>query len=309
MVRSRILCTLVLIASVAAFGLFNWNYYKNKDTLGPVINMDSSDIVVSVNDPQSQVMAGVTATDSKDGNVTDLILIENLSEFVEEDTRIVSYAAFDKDNHVSKAQRRMTYSDYVPPHYSISAPLRFAATSGSVNYLKSISAWDCLDGDISGQITFTAGSVINTDTVSDYKVTLEVTNSAGDTVQLPVTIIVYDPMLANSAPTIELNDYLIYTGIGQKLEPLDYITRVIYHNTEYEVTDEEGTFAVNTEGWSSYAKKEFAERDPAVNREHFHINDMVNYQVPGTYEIVYELADLEGNTGRVILTVVVEEQK
>ena len=36
---------------------------------------------------------------------------------------------------------------------------------------------------------------------------------------------------------------------------------------------------------------------------------MVNYQVPGTYEIVYELADLEGNTGRVIMTVVVEEQK
>ena len=120
---SRILCTLVLIASAAAFGLFNWNYYRSKDTLGPVINMDSSDIVVSVNDPQSHVMAGVTATDSKDGDVTALMLIENLSEFVEENTRIVSYAAFDKDNHVSKAQRRMTYSDYVPPHFSLSAPM------------------------------------------------------------------------------------------------------------------------------------------------------------------------------------------
>ena len=105
---SRILCTLVLIASAAAFGLFNWNYYRSKDTLGPVISMDSSDIFVSVNDPQSQVMAGVTAMDSKDGDVTNLMLIEDLSDFVEEDTRIVSYAAFDKDNHVSKAQRRMT---------------------------------------------------------------------------------------------------------------------------------------------------------------------------------------------------------
>ena len=52
MMRNRILCTLVLIASVAAFGLFNWNYYKKKDTLGPVINMDSSDIVVSVNNKE-----------------------------------------------------------------------------------------------------------------------------------------------------------------------------------------------------------------------------------------------------------------
>ena len=38
---SRILCTLVLIASAAVFGLFNWDYYRSKDTLGPVISMDS----------------------------------------------------------------------------------------------------------------------------------------------------------------------------------------------------------------------------------------------------------------------------
>ena len=304
---SRILCTLVLIASAAAFGLYNWNYYRSKDTLGPVISMDSSDIFVSVNDPQSQVMAGVTARDSKDGDVTDLMLIEDLSDFVEENTRIVSYAAFDKDNHVSKAQRRMTYTDYVSPHFSLSAPLRFAATSGSVNYLNNISAWDCLDGDISNQIAFTAGSVINTDTVSDYKVTLEVTNSAGDNVQLPVTISVYDSMLANAAPSISLSDYLVYTGIGQKLEPIDYVSEVIYHNTKYELTDEEGTFAVDTEDWSNWAKKEFAEREPAVNRGKIQINDMVNYQVPGTYEIIYELSDLEGNTGTVTLIVVVEE--
>ena len=201
----------------------------------------------------------------------------------------------------------MTYTDYVSPHFSLSAPLRFPATSSSVNYLNNISAWDCLDGDISSQITFTAGSVINTDTVSDYKMTHEVTNSAGDNVQLPVTFSVYDSMLANASPEIDLSDYLVYTGIGQKLEPIDYVTKVIYHNTEYEMTDDEGTFAVNTEDWSRWAKKEFEEREPAVNRGKIQINDMVNYQVPGTYEIIYELTDLEGNTGTVTLIVVVEE--
>ena len=158
---SRIICTLVLIASAAAFGLFNWNYYRKLDTLGPIISMDSSDIYVSVNDPQSQVMAGVKATDSRDGDVTQLMLIEDLSSFVSKDTRIVSYAAFDRDNHVSKAQRRMIYTDYVPPHFSLSAPLRFAATSGSVNYLSPVGAWDCLDGDMSDQITFAEGSVVD----------------------------------------------------------------------------------------------------------------------------------------------------
>ena len=306
---SRIMCTLVLIASAAAFGLFNWNHYRNMDTLGPVISMDSSDIYVSVNDPQSQVMAGVTAQDAKDGDVTDLMLIEQLSSFVEEDTRIVSYAAFDRDNHVTKAQRRMIYTDYVPPHFSLSAPLRFAATTGSVNYLSPIGAWDCLDGDLSSQITFATGSVVNTDTVNDYKVTLEVTNSAGDTARLPVTIVIYDSMLGNSAPTIELSDYLVYTGIGERLEPLEYISRVLYRGTEYAVTEEEGTFAVDTEGWSNWAKRQFSEREPAVNINKFAVNDMVNYQVPGTYEIQYTLSDLTGSTGRVILTVVVEEEE
>ena len=303
----RILCTLVLILSCAVFVYFSRNYYRQQDTLGPVIDMDDSVIYVSVNDPQSQVMDGISAYDSKDGNVTDLVLVEQISDFVEKDTRIVSYAAFDRDNHVTKAQRRMVYTDYVSPHFSLSAPLRFAATSSSVNYLRNLSAWDCLDGDLSDRISFAAGSVINTDTPSDYKISISVTNSAGDTAVLPVTLTVYNSTFESMAPTIELTDYLMYTEIGQKLDPSLYLADVVYRGTVYNLTDEEGTFGVDTEGWSRSALEEFRDREPAVNRSRISINDMVNYQAPGTYEIQYILTDPEGNTGKAALIVVVEE--
>jgi hypothetical protein len=39
----------------------------------------------------------------------------------------------------------------------------------------------------------------------------------------------------------------------------------------------------------------------------FKITDLVNYQIPGVYEIQYVLDDLDSNRGRVSLIVVVEE--
>ena len=107
MKRINVLCAVLLVAAVGAFTAYNYRYYTNKDTLGPVIEMDESEIYVSVRDPESQLLYGVTATDAKDGDVTDLMMVEGVSNFIDKDTRRVSYVAFDNDNHVSKASRKM----------------------------------------------------------------------------------------------------------------------------------------------------------------------------------------------------------
>ena len=54
-------------------------------------------------------------------------------------------------------------------------------------------------------------------------------------------------------------------------------------------------------------KSRIRKRDPAVNASLFEILDMTNYNYPGVYEIQYTLGDGDGNRGRTILTVVVEE--
>ena len=67
---ARVTMTIIAIAIIAFFGYTNFKYFSKIDLLSPIIDMNSSEITVSINDPITQVMDGVTATDSKDGDVT-----------------------------------------------------------------------------------------------------------------------------------------------------------------------------------------------------------------------------------------------
>ena len=304
---ARIAITIIAGILVACFIYTNVVYLKSIDLLSPIIDIESPEIVMSINDPIVQVFNGVTATDSKDGDVTKDMVIKNVSDFVENSKRTVNFIAFDSDGNYSEAQRSLVYSDYVSPKFDIKDSLSFPMGSSDQDILSKISAWDCLDGDVTNQIEFSEQSLVNSNQPGKYKIELNVTNSAGDTVSLPLTIEITNSLLANIAPKINLNKYLVYTELGTKINPEDYITNVEYKNQTYELTNEEGTFAVDTEGWGSYSLKEFRQRDPAVNKDLIKVTNYINYQVPGVYEVLYELEDLDGNIGSVILTVVVQD--
>ena len=303
----KILSTLVLLAALVLFGRYAWNAFRTNDTVGPNIEMDSTQIEVSVKDPQIKLLRGMTATDVRDGDVTDNLVIENISEFVDENTRTVTYAAFDRDNNVSKATRSMVYTDYVPAVFSLSDVLNFNVSVNQQNILDAIHVVDAIDGDISEKVRFSSSSVINLDTAGDYKVEVEVTNSAGDTFTLPLTVTIHEGSAYNAAPKIQLSSYLVYAKAGHPLDPREYITGAMYRNVFYAVTEGEGTYRVDTSDMTSAEKEAFSKRVPEVNIDWFEIQDMANYNYPGVYEIQYNLSDGDGNRGRVILTVVVEE--
>lgn len=301
----------VLAFSTAAFARYHWTVLKNQDTVGPIIHMEEEQIYVSVDDKDKALLQGMTAEDAKDGDVTDSLVVESISGFVEENERYVNYAAFDSDNHVTKISRKMTYTDYVPICFSLEEPLRFPTVSnGAIDILGNVRAQDCLDGDISDRIKFTADSSVYLSSVGDYDVTLEVTNSAGDTAQLPVTITIYEESKQNMAPKIRLSEYLVYTKKGKKLDPWKYLASILYRGTEYEATEEQGTFGIDTSDMSRDELKAFQKEQkesPSVSKEKFMIQDNTDYQTPGVYEIQYLLMDAEENIGKVNLVVVVEE--
>lgn len=303
----KILSTLVLLAAVFVFARFSLNAFRSNDTVGPNIEMDSTQIEVSVKDMQIKLLRGMTATDARDGDVTDTLVVENISDFVSENTRTVTYAAFDKDNNVAKATRSMVYTDYEPAEFSLAEAMRFPVSINQQNILSEVHVTDSIDGDLSNKVNFSSSSVINVDTAGDYKVTLEVTNSAGDTFSLPLTITIYENSVYNAAPKIQLTSYLVYTKVGEEIDPLDYLAGITYRGTDYKITEEEGTFRVDTSDMDRDELEAFKEQDPEVNISLFEIMDMSNYNYPGVYEIQYTLGDGEGNRGRVILTVVVEE--
>ena len=306
--RLNILCSIVLAVTLTIFGAYNYNIYKNLDKKGPVFKMDSDIIEVSVKDDNSVLLQGMHAEDEKDGDVTDSIGIESITEFINEDsaTRQVNYVAFDNDSHVTKASRRLVYTDYTPIHFSLTAPLRFPEQSSNINIMGIIHAEDCIDGDISSQIAFSEDSVIQVDIASDYDVTLCVTNSAGDTEEIPVTVRIYDQSTERALPQIKLTDYLIYINKGKIIDPYQYIESVTFNGVEYLTTKGEGTFAIDTSEMTREEKEKYISSDPEVSIDRFKVNDMVDYGSPGVYEIKYTIDTLDGERGTVYMIVVVE---
>ena len=78
--------------------------YLRQDRTAPVISFGENDIVYTEDIDLSLLLNGITATDNKDGDVTDTLLIEKISDTAKGDV-IVTYAALDSANNVAKASR------------------------------------------------------------------------------------------------------------------------------------------------------------------------------------------------------------
>lgn len=279
---------LFFTASIVLFAISLWNQNKNKDQQGPVITMSENAVKISVKDDASAIFDGVTAVDQKDGNVTESLVVESLSNFIEKGRRQATIAAFDQDNHVTKTTREVIYRDYRSPHFSLEEPLRFSISSHE-SLLENITVSDVLDGDINSSMTISQNeNTLYTDLEPGYySYTISVVNSAGDIAELPVTIELYAPAQDSQCPRVILSDYLIYIKKGTALDPSDYIESIL-------------------SGGRSYSIDALPEDFP-YTAEDIHISNPVDSDTPGTYEIVYTMKNEDDDQSQIRLIVVVEE--
>lgn len=63
---------------------------------------------------------------------------------------------------------------------------------GTQDILDSVYATDCIDGDISNKVEITGDSVFFLNIAGEYEIWLQVTNSCGDMVTVPVTLEMVD---------------------------------------------------------------------------------------------------------------------
>ena len=299
------ICFVILIMSIALFAGYNYRQKKNVDLDGPVINIEDELLEISIHDDETVLLQGIKAYDSKDGDVTASVGVENISDFIEGHTCQVDYVAFDNDNHVARASRKIEYTDYTIPKFSLDAPLKFPVASGVVDILENVHVEDCLDGDISKQVMFSENSNIYVNVASDYKVEMYVTNSVGDTQTLPVTVTFYNYTEEARKPKIILKNYLMYVNQGESINYIDNIDSVTYSNKEYGITNERGTYNVDVSEMTTEEKKAFAEEDPAVNQDLFMISGEADTSTPGVYEVLYELDGIDNDRGSVRLVVIV----
>ena len=177
----------------------------------PVISFDEDNLEVSVKDGDEVLLKGVHAFDQEDGNLDQEIVIDSISKFDDDNDRIVTYAVFDSEANVTKAQRKIHYSDYTKVNFYLNESFS-SNTLNTATIAGMIKAKSCIDGDISDSVI--ADLHVDSDS-GEVIVTAEVEDSTGDraTIELP-----YTRDNNNYTTKIQLKSYLVYVKKGQKFD-------------------------------------------------------------------------------------------
>ncbi len=285
---------LVLAVSAAVIAVFLFRAVRDRitsDSTAPVITADEDYLEISVSATEEDLLAGMQATDNLDGDVTDTLVVVSKTKFISDRTRRVNYAAFDRNNNVGAYSRTITYTDYRSPHFSISQPMRFL-NGETVDFLRSVRADDCLDGDLTRQIKITFGQLQPiSDTVSAQKLNLLVTNSAGDSADLELTATFEDYTTFNQ-PAPALSAYIIYVQKGERPDYHSYLQGI----------------------WSAGSVRSFSDMELDPSGDIRVLDSTVRYNSPGVYTATFQLlrvGDKAGKTqtepGTATMIVVVEE--
>lgn len=192
----------------------------NADYQAPVISCNLDTITASVNDTDDKLLSYVTANDAKDGDLTDKIIVESVSPFVSKNTAKITYAVCDSENNVAKIEKDIVFYDYSAPEFSFSTQHVYYVGATKVDLLNGVSAYDCLDGDITSRIVISE-SEINLSEPGIYPVTYKVTTSKGVTSEITINAYVYAGRLND---VISLNSYLVYTDFGKPVDAESFIS-------------------------------------------------------------------------------------
>ena len=291
--KVRILIIILFVAAAAVFVINRIHEKKTQDFKAPVITAESDKLYASVNVSDEELLEGMRAVDNKDGDVTATLVVASRSKFIRPNTVKIHYAAFDNDNNVGTYVRELTYTDYSLPRFSLNAPLCYldSVNRDASQILKSIKAYDCIDGDISQQIMVTQGEYETLgDGVIGQPVSLMVSNRTGDTVTLDIMVRFEDyNVFKQQRP--HLSQYIMYMEAGEQPPSfLLYADGVGYGNRVTSFIDA---------GFYRY---------PDVQVD----TSGVDYNTPGSYEVVYTLTKLTESgvrmpLGSTVMVLIVEE--
>ena len=267
------LCVLTAV-SILAFGLAIYYSQFYKDIAAPTISMDSETVVASVKDGDDALLQGITVTDNRDGDITDQLIVDSVSQLTGPNTARVRYVVFDKAENMATASRTVLYTDYKSPRISIVQPLVYDL--GETVALKGrVIARDLLDGNITNTIRLSSDDLTNK-TEGTYHLTIWAMNRLGDVSSVRVPVIVRE--MTPEDPVIELTGYLVYLDVGDTFDPEDYF-KSFYSSSTVPI---------------------------AGSYERLNVNGEVDTETPGTYEVSYSYTNAVGRSAEVYLTVVVE---
>lgn len=237
----------------------------------PTITCPQGVLEISAKDDESVLMTGVSATDNQDGDLTKRVIVASVSKLISKDTAKVTYLVFDSDDNMASLVRYIRYTDYQKPQFKVKVPLVYADT-GEVELMSRLGATDVLDGDISDRVR--VSTLVATDNSQVYDISIQVTNSMGDTAWLVLPVVRQSTDYLR--PVITLKENLVYVDKGSSFDAKQYILAV------------------------SLAQG-------AADLANVKIDGTVDTNKADTYRVTYTYTDSSNNkVGMAILTVVVQ---
>ncbi|MBC1332547.1 immunoglobulin-like domain-containing protein [Listeria booriae] len=289
-------------------------------------------------------MAGVTASDAEDGNLTSSISVTaNDVDTSVEGTYHVTYSVTDSDGNTTTKTITVTVSSNNAP--VITAADKTLKKGASFDPMAGVSASDTEDGNVTDKVTVTANDV-DTSAVGTYHVTYSVTDSDGNTTTKTITVTVtsndapvitasdktlkkggsFDPMVGVTASDVE--DGNVTDKVAVTANDVDTSAVGTYHVT-YSVTDSDGnttTKTITVTVTSNDAPVIIASDQTIKNGKAFDVmagvsasdledgdvtggitvtaND-VDTNTVGTYHVTYSVTDSDGNTTTKTITVTI----
>ncbi len=243
----RLAAILLTVASVIFCGWATHTYQQKQNHDIPVLISDTELLEVAIADGEKALFRGLSAHDKTDGDLTDQILVASTSHFLEPGVVNVKYVVFDSHNNSATLTRKVKYTDYTPPRFSLTEPPVY--TKGErFDLLQQIQVTDALDGDIADHIRVLSSAVSNYMT-GNFPIVLQVSNSCGDTAQVELMVTYLEK--ADATVDIRLKNYILYLNKGDTFDPEEQLIYAVAPGNQaipFEQIEVGGTLDVNTSG-------------------------------------------------------------
>ena len=213
----------------------------------PVITANGS-LSVQVNQGDTYIDAGATASDAEDGDLTGSIVTTNLVDTSTPGNYTVTYEVTDSGGLTDTVIRNVAVLANSPPVITANGSLNIQINQGDTYNDAGATASDAEDGDLTGSIVTT--NLVDTSTPGNYTVTYQVTDSGGlsDTVIRNVEVLANNPPVINitGPTTINLTQGDTYNDAGATASDAEDgdLTGSIVTNSNVD-TSTPGTYQVN----------------------------------------------------------------
>lgn len=185
----------------------------------PSFEKNEENIVVSLENCREELLGDVRAFDSKGQDISEKIAIKSIAKAEGKERFWVTYIVFDEKGISSEYTVDAVIQGYCSPRVELKFPLLYSL-DGSGYIVDALKITDVFDGDISYK-----AKIMTTDMDHDapgiYTLLVQVENSVGDIVTLPLKSIVRHQ--SGSGYVMTLTDNIVYVKRGDIVDPESYV--------------------------------------------------------------------------------------